>query len=47
VRPRDHAGGAAPSRPIHPARSFSDEAARELLTFIVQANMAAFAAGLS
>ncbi len=33
--------------PIHPARSFSDEAARELLTFLVRANMAAFAAGLS
>lgn len=33
--------------PIHPARSFSDEAARDLLTFLVRANMAAFAAGLS
>ena len=42
-----YAGRAAPGRPIHPARSFSDEAARELLTFIVRANMAAFAAGLA
>ena len=40
-------GAVGPGRPIHPARSFSDEAARELLTFIVRANMAAFAAGLS
>jgi DNA-binding transcriptional regulator YhcF (GntR family) len=40
-------GRAAPGRPIHPARSFGDEAARELLTFIVRANMAAFAAGLA
>jgi hypothetical protein len=42
-----YAGRAAPGHPIHPARSFSDEAARELLTFLVRANMAAFAAGLS
>ena len=42
-----YADGAVPGRPIHPPRSFSDEAARELLTFIVRANMAAFAAGLS
>jgi len=42
-----YAGRGAPGRPIHPVRSFSDEAARELLTFIVRANMAAFAAGLS
>ena len=40
-------GGAMPGRPIHAARSFSDEAARNLLTFMVRANMAAFAAGLS
>ena len=31
---------------IQPPRSLSDEAARDLLTFVVRANMAAFAAGL-
>jgi hypothetical protein len=36
-----------PGRPIHPPRSFSDETARELLAFLVRANMAALAAGLS
>lgn len=38
--------GRGPGRPIHPPRSFSQDSARELLTFIVGANMAAFAAGL-
>ena len=38
------AGG--PGRPIQPSRQFSDAAARELLTFMVRANMAALAAGL-
>jgi GntR family transcriptional regulator len=33
------AGG--PGHPIHPVRHFSDESARELLTFLVQANAAA------
>jgi len=28
-----------PGRPIHPARQFSDDAARELLTFLVKANL--------
>ena len=36
-----------PGRPIHPPRSFSDDTARELLTFLVRANMASLAAGLS
>ena len=36
-----------PGRPIHPPRSLSDDTARELLTFLVRANMAALAAGLS
>jgi DNA-binding transcriptional regulator YhcF (GntR family) len=37
-----------PGRPIfHPPRSFSDETARELLTFLVRANMASIAAGVS
>ena len=36
-----------PGRPIHPPRLFSDESARELLTFMVRANVAALAAGLS
>jgi DNA-binding transcriptional regulator YhcF (GntR family) len=35
-----------PGRPIQPPRQFSDAAARELLTFMVRANMAALAAGL-
>ena len=47
---REHVAARYPGQgvghPIHPARSFSDEAARELLTFLVRANMAAFAAGL-
>lgn len=34
-------------RPIHPPRSFSDETARELLTFLVRANMSALAAGIA
>ena len=38
------AGG--PGRPIQPPRQFSDAAARDLLTFMVRANMAALAAGL-
>ena len=37
-------GVAVPGRPIHPPRMFSDESARELLTFIVRANVAALAA---
>jgi hypothetical protein len=41
-------GTSGPGRPIfHPPRSFSDETARELLTFLVRANMASIAAGLS
>ena len=36
-----------PGRLIQQPRSFSDEAARELLAFMVRANMAAFAAGLA
>ena len=39
-------GGSGPGLPIHPPRHFSDEAARELLTFVVRSNMNAFAAGL-
>jgi len=35
-----------PGRPIHAPRSFSDATARELLEFLVRANMAALAAGL-
>jgi DNA-binding transcriptional regulator YhcF (GntR family) len=35
-----------PGRQIQPARLFSDEAARELLSFLVRANMASLAAGL-
>ena len=38
-------GMGGPGRPIQPARHLSDESARELLTFLVQANMAALAAG--
>lgn len=38
--------GRAPGRPIQPPRSLSDDAARELLTFVISANMAAFAAGV-
>lgn len=34
-----------PGQPIQPARHLSDESARELLNFLVQANMAALAAG--
>jgi hypothetical protein len=34
-------------QPIHPARQFSDGAARELLTFLMRANATALAAGLS
>ena len=38
---------AGPGKPIfHPPRSFSEETARELLEFLVRANMAALAAGL-
>jgi DNA-binding transcriptional regulator YhcF (GntR family) len=33
--------------PIHSARNFSDNAARELLTFLMRANVAALTAGLS
>ena len=33
--------------PIHPPRSFSDETAQQLLTFLVRANMATLAAGLA
>jgi hypothetical protein len=37
-----------PGRAIfHPPRSLSDETARELLSFLVRANMASLAAGLS
>jgi hypothetical protein len=32
-----------PGRPIHPPRSFSDDTARELLSFIVRANIAVLA----
>jgi DNA-binding transcriptional regulator YhcF (GntR family) len=35
-----------PGRPIHSPRSFSDATARELLEFLVRANMAALTAGL-
>jgi hypothetical protein len=35
-----------PGRPIHAPRSFSDSTARELLEFLVRANMAALAAGV-
>lgn len=38
---------AARGQPIHPARQFSDGAARELLTFLMRANTTARAAGLS
>jgi DNA-binding transcriptional regulator YhcF (GntR family) len=34
-------GGRGPGRPIHPARHFSDGAARELLAFMVRQNLAA------
>jgi len=36
-----------PGRPIHPPRVFSDDAARELLTFLVRANLASVAAGVA
>lgn len=32
-------------RPIHPSRSFSDESARELLNFLVRANLEAMSLG--
>jgi DNA-binding transcriptional regulator YhcF (GntR family) len=38
-------GRPGPGRPIQPRRFLSDDAARELLTFLVRANMAALAAG--
>lgn len=38
--------GHGPGRPIQPPRSFSEDSARELLSFIIGANMAAFAAGV-
>jgi len=41
------APGSGPGRPIQPPRSLSDDTARELLSFLVRANMAALAAGLS
>jgi hypothetical protein len=42
-----HYGSAAgPGQPIHPARHFADGAARELLAFLIRANMVALAAGL-
>ncbi len=41
---RKFRGTRGPGQPIHPARHFSDESARELLTFLVHANMAALAA---
>jgi DNA-binding transcriptional regulator YhcF (GntR family) len=42
-----HFGTAAGrGQPIHPARQFSDAAARELLSFLIRANGAALAAGL-
>ena len=49
---RDGAGNAASGgdwlgRPIQLPRSLSDDTARELLTFLVRANMAALAAGLA
>jgi len=37
----------APGRPIHSPRSFSDATARELLEFLVKANMTALSAGVS
>lgn len=37
---------AGAGQPIHPARHFSDRAARELLTFLMRANVAALTAGL-
>jgi hypothetical protein len=40
-------GRGGPGRPIQPRRFFSDDAARELLTFLVRANMAALAAPVS
>jgi hypothetical protein len=40
-------GGDWPGRPIQLPRSLSDDTARELLTFLVRANMAALAAGLA
>ena len=36
---------AGPGQPIHPARHFSDRAARDLLTFLIRTNAAALAAG--
>jgi hypothetical protein len=36
----------SPGRPIHAPRSFSDATARELLEFLVRANMAALTAGM-
>ena len=39
-------GAATPGRAIHPPRMFSDESARELLTFIVRANAATLASPL-
>ncbi|HVX41177.1 MAG TPA: GntR family transcriptional regulator [Gemmatimonadaceae bacterium] len=38
LRPRFGASG-GPGRPFHPPRQFSDESARELLTFVVRANI--------
>lgn len=38
-------GTRGPGTPIHPARHLSDDSARELLSFLVQANMAALATG--
>jgi DNA-binding FadR family transcriptional regulator len=37
---------AGPGQPIHPARHFSDRAARDLLTFLMRANAAALTAGV-
>jgi hypothetical protein len=42
---RRYGSVAGPGQPIHPARHFSDRAARELLTFLMRANAAALATG--
>lgn len=38
---RKYGARGGPGRPIHPARQFSDESARELLAFVVRANIEA------
>lgn len=46
LRARYGASG-GPGHPIHPARIFSDQSAKELLTLLVRANNTALAAGIS